>query len=612
MLPDKPGVYLMKDDAGTVIYVGKAVSLRNRVRSYFQSSRNHGIKTQALVRQIANFETIVTDNEVEALNLESNLIKEYRPRYNVKLKDDKHYPYLKVTLNEPFPRLVIARQVKKDGARYFGPYPNSGAVHETIKLLRKLFPMRNCKKELTGEPEGRVCLNFHIKRCIGPCQGRAVQAEYDHLIRQVLLFLDGKQDELIRELETKMHQAAEDLDFEQAGELRDQIQAVRRITERQKMDSGSLEDRDVIAMARGVDEANVQVFFVRGGKMVGRENFLLSGTEGQERGEILASFVKQYYSTAVFVPKELLLQEEVDEVELLENWLSQKRGQRVSISTPKRGEKRELVEMVAKNALMTLSQSAERIRSSTEQGRLAMEELKYFLNLKELPMRIEAYDISNIQGSQTVASMVVFTGGMPDRKQYRRFRIRTVEGPNDFASMQEVITRRFANARKEQEAIAKGELEADKAKFALLPDLVLIDGGKGQLGAAREIMRQLGFAEISTIGLAKQFEWVFVEGRSEPIILPERSRPLYLIQRVRDEAHRFAITYHRTLRGHESLQSVLSEIPGIGMTRQKALLKRFTSLEKIAAAEVRELAEVPGMNVAAAEEVYRFFRKRSE
>ncbi len=439
-----------------------------------------------------------------------------------------------------------------------------------------------------------------------------MKAEYDHLIRQVLMFLDGKQDELIRELETKMQQAAEELDFERAGELRDQVQAVRRITERQKMDSGGLEDRDVIAMARGIDEANVQVFFIRNGKMVGRENFLLSGTEGQERGEVLASFVKQYYSAATFVPKELLLQEEVDEVELLENWLSQKRGYRVSISTPKRGEKRELVEMVAKNALMTLTQSAERVRSSSEQGRLAMEELRYYLNLKELPMRIEAYDISNIQGSQTVASMVVFSGGMPDRNQYRRFRIKTVEGPNDFASMQEVITRRFSHARKEQEAIANGELVADKAKFAPLPDLVLIDGGKGQLSAAREIMRQLGFADVATIGLAKQFEWVYVEGKSDPIILPDRSRPLYLIQRVRDEAHRFAITYHRTIRGHESLQSALREIPGIGPTRQKGLLKHFTSLEKIAGAEVQELAEVPGMNVAAAEEVYRFFRKKVE
>lgn len=607
LLPDKPGVYLMKDQKGDIIYVGKAVSLKNRVRSYFQSSRNHSAKVSRMVEQIDSFETIVTDSEVEALILEANLIKKYRPKYNILLKDDKHYPYLKLTLNEPFPRMVIARSIKKDGARYFGPYPHAGAVREVMDLLHTLFPIRSCKKKLDGEKVGRPCLNFHIKRCQAPCTGDLSSHEYHKMFQQIILFLEGRQEDLIEELRRQMTEAAEKLEFERAAELRDKINAVHTVIEKQKIISSGLEDQDAIALARGVDTACVQVFFMRGGKIVGREHFFLNPGEESDRGEILASFVKQYYAGESFIPREIIVGEESDEWPLIEEWLTQKKGQRVYVKVPKRGEKFELVEMVAKNALLELERAEQAARREWEMTGEAVKQLAAYLHLPIPPYRIEAFDNSNIQGTDPVASMVVFEGGKPKRSDYRRFKIKTVEGPNDFASMNEVVGRRFRRAMQEmEEGVPPGE-----GKFSRLPDLLLIDGGKGQLSAARSILKELGFGHIPTVGLAKENEWLFTEGNPDPIILPRNSPALFLVQRVRDEAHRFAISFHRELRGKRTLRSILEEIPGIGPTRRRALLHHFGSLEEIKRASVVELAEVEGMNTKVAEEVYNFLRKRS-
>lgn len=597
--PERPGVYIMKDKRGKVIYVGKAVSLKHRVRSYFQSSKNLPIKVASMVPRIEDIEYIVTDSEVEALILECNLIKFHRPKYNILLRDDKQYPYIKITLNEKFPRLLVVRRVKKDGARYFGPYANAGAMREAIGVIRKIFPIRSCKKDLSQVPlKERPCLNFHIKRCLAPCQANISENDYNDIIRNIIMFLEGKQQTLIDRLREKMEKAAENLDFEWAAVLRNQILALEKVLEKQKIVSADMSDKDVIAMARGFDIVCAQVFFVREGKLVEREPFILKNTEGVERKEILASFIKQFYDSASFIPREIIVEEEIEDLPIIEEWLTQKKGSKVSITIPRRGEKKKLAEMVAENARDFLDHRESIENRERMKNRKAMEELKTYLNLEDLPRRIEAFDISNTQGTELVASMVVFEEGSPKKEDYRKFKIKTVEGPNDFESMKEAVSRRFKRA-----------LEGDE-KFKDLPDLLLIDGGKGQLKYAREALRELNLEYIPTIGLAKEFEHIFVEGKDDPIILPRDSEALYLVQRVRDEAHRFAITFHRQLRDKRNLHSVLEDIPGIGKVRRLALLNALGSIDGIKEASVDELSKVPGMNRKAAEAVYNFFHKK--
>ncbi|GAB6159292.1 excinuclease ABC subunit UvrC [Desulfotomaculum varum] len=609
-IPARPGVYLYKDEAGQVIYVGKAVSLKNRVRSYFQAGARQSPKVQAMLRRAADLEYIVTDSEMEALILENNLIKEHRPKYNVLLKDDKTYPYIKVTLQEEFPRVHVTRRVLKDGARYFGPFTSAGAVNETLRLLKKIFPLRSCQQR---QPAGRLrpCLNYHIKRCLGPCCNLVDRATYLETVKEVVLFLEGRQEDLIKRLRRRMEEAAADLEFEKAAELRDQLQAVEKIVERQKVVSTDPVDQDVIAMARGFDEACLTVFFIRGGKLIGRENYFLEGTDARERGEVMAAFVQQFYNQTEFVPGEILLSEEIAGADLVAAWLSELRGGKVNIKVPQRGDKHKLVAMAAQNALLALEQSRLERQADQQAVTDALGELAAALALPQPPRRLECYDISNIQGAETVASMVVFEDGKPARRQYRRFKIRTVEGPNDFAAMQEAVSRRLARYREEQQQLAAGTLAVHQAKFSSLPDLIIIDGGKGQLAAARQAMAAQGFAHIPAFGLAKEEELLFAPGRPEAIRLPRESRALQLLQRLRDEAHRFAVTYHRQLRSKRNLKSILDEIEGIGPVRRRELYKAFANLDAIKQASLEELARVPGMNKKAAEAVYLFLREQS-
>ncbi|MFZ5632816.1 MAG: excinuclease ABC subunit UvrC [Bacillota bacterium] len=605
-IPDRPGVYLFRDAGGKVIYAGKAVSLRNRVRSYFHAASGHSPKVRSMVERAADLEYIVTDSEVEALILESNLIKEHRPRYNVFLRDDKSYPYLRVTLNEDFPRVHITRRVLKDGSRYFGPYTRVGAVHETLNLIRRLFPFRSCKDRVLQQ-KGRPCLNYHIKRCLAPCSGQVDREEYRAMIREVCLFLEGRREELVKKLTARMEEAAEKMEYERAARLRDQIRAVEEVLEKQKIISSRREDQDAVAMASAGGEAAVMVFFIRGGKLLGRENFLLHGTGGTGREEVIASFVKQYYHGADFIPGEILLPEiQPEEAAVISRWLSAKKGARVDVKVPKRGEKKKLLEMVEKNARLALDEALLAREARLDGGRDAAE-LARSLGLEDC-RRIECYDISNIQGAEAVASMVVFEDGRPAPGQYRRFKIRTVRGPDDFASMREVIGRRFERAREERELINTGRLSTRAAKFHVLPDLVIVDGGKGQLSAAGEAMAAAGCGNIPLFALAKEEELLFSPGRELPIRLPGDSRALYLLQRIRDEAHRFAVSYHRQLRAKRNLKSLLDEIDGIGEARKRSLLKAFPTIEALAGATPDELAAVPGMNRPAAEAVYNFFR----
>jgi excinuclease ABC subunit C len=588
LLPDKPGVYLMKDDNARIIYVGKAVNLKNRVRSYFQSSRNHSPKVRAMVARIANLEYIITASEIEALILECNLIKKHRPKYNISLRDDKTYPYIKVTVNEPFPRVYATRKVFKDSARYFGPYTDAGAMHATIKLIRRLFPLRTCRSLDVPRP----CLQYHIKRCLAPCAGQVAAADYDAMIKSICLLLEGRSDALLKDLRQRMTEAAANLDFEQAAQLRDQLAAVEKITEKQNIVTGA-GDQDVIGLARSAAGTCMQVFFIRSGKMVGRDHFLLAGSEGEEDEAVLTAFIQQYYARATFIPREVLLPIETSEADLIAAWLSDAKGGKVQVETPQRGTKKDLVNMAIGNANIVLTEQAERIKDQAEQTEGAVIELGEYLQLGIMPEHIECFDISHIQGSETVASMVVFENGRPKKDDYRRFKIESTEGkPDDFKSMQEVVLRRYRDAAPP------------------LPDLIIIDGGKGQLNAALEVIRGVGLHEVVVVGLAKEFEHIFREGDSDPLILPRQSKALYLVQRVRDEAHRFAITYHRKLRSKRNMVSVLDHIDGIGPKRRKALWDHFGSLAKIKAAEVSELAAVPGMNMPTAEAVYNFFRRQ--
>lgn len=591
-LPTRPGVYIFRGEADQVLYVGKAVNLRNRVRSYFQSPKNLTAKVLHMVNQIVDVEVITTDNEVEALILESNLIKRYRPLYNIRLRDDKHYPYLKVTVHERWPRVIIARTVKNDGARYYGPYVHAGALHETLRTIRTAFPYRICS-DYRLQRKGRPCLEYYIGRCLAPCDDRCTQEQYGAMIDELCAFLEGKDVTVLEQLQKQMLAAAEELDFERAATLRDRLRALKSIQEKQKIISGRLEDQDVIGFAVQDEDVCVQVFFVREGKVVGREHFMLDGAGQQSGGEILAAFIKQYYADAPFIPREILISDSLpsDEEQAIADWLAERRGTKVFLRRPQRGEKRRLVDMVIDNAKLLLQQERAQRQRRREDAQRAMEDLAAALNLEALPARIECYDISNIQGQHATGAMVVFESGVPNKAAYRRFRIRSVEGPNDYAMMQEVLYRRF-----------KRGLHND-ARFAALPDLIVIDGGKGQLNAALEVLATLNLDHLPVVALAERMEDVYLPGRPDPLRLPERSPALHLMQRIRDEAHRFALAYHHKLHTTGSIRSVLDDIPGIGPRRRKELLKRFGSIDAIKAATIEELAAVPGMNRRAAQAI---------
>ncbi|MBE6113210.1 MAG: excinuclease ABC subunit UvrC [Peptococcaceae bacterium] len=602
-LPTGPGVYLMKNDAGEIIYVGKAINLRNRVRSYFRELKPDQAKTKALVKHIADLEYILADNELEALVLECNLIKKYRPKYNINLKDDKTYPFLKIT-KEDYPQVLVTRKVLKDGARYFGPYPSVNELRNSLEMIRKIFPFRSCKQKVFTND--RPCLNAHIQMCYAPCVGRISKEEYNEMIEQVALFFEGKQDGLVKRLRQEMEQAAENLEFEQAARLRDQLQGVEQIMTQQKAALGGEDDQDVIAMARGLNQCCVQIFFVRGGKIVGRENYFLRGTDDSSRGEVLASFMKQFYLTCQFIPRNILLETELEEQAVLEQWLSEKRESRVYLKVPKRGQAKELVDLVGKNASEALAKQEleETVREQLTVS--VLEQLQQMLGLEKPPARMECYDISNTQGTESVASMVVFVDGKPKKDQYRRFKIKTVEGANDYASLKEVLTRRFRRGLAEQS-------EGENGKFDVFPDVIMMDGGRGQVNIALEVLQELGL-EIPVCGMVKdnrhRTRGLYYNNVELP--MEENSEPFLLITRMQDEAHRFAITYHRSLRGKRNLASVLDDIPGVGEKRKKNLLKHFGSFTKIREASVEELLEVEGINRTVAEEIYSYLKTHQD
>jgi excinuclease ABC subunit C len=600
VLPTRPGVYLMKDARGRIIYVGKAVNLRNRVRSYFHASALENPKTCRLVAEIADLEFIVTESELEALILECNLIKQHRPRFNVRLKDDKRYPYIKVAWQDDFPRVLVTRQMKRDGARYYGPYTSAWAVRQTLDMLRPIFPYLTCTRKITGE-DRRACLYYHIKRCAGPCIGEIDRADYRALIQNLCDFLDGRTEEVLTNLRRRMEQAAERLEFEKAALYRDQIRAAERVTEQQRIVSGTYEDQDVLAFARDDGDACVQVFFIRGGKLIGREHFILEGADAENDSTVMGSFLKQFYDSTPYVPPEILLSTETEEAVIIEQWLRSKRGTKVALRVPHRGHRKDLVSLAAENAAETLSFLRAQWQADESKQTEALTQLQEHLGLPAAPARIECYDISNIQGESAVGSMVVFAKGVPRKSDYRRFRIRTVRGADDYASMQEVLRRRFLRWQENDSA----KLMAGRSgAWSLLPDLIIVDGGKGQLNAALHVVDEFDLRErVPVVALAKRQEEVFLPGKSDPVQLPERSPALFLIQRVRDEAHRFAVGYHRTLRRRRGLASTLEEIPGIGPARRRALLKQFGSLEAIRQASVDELAAAPRMTRKAAEAI---------
>jgi excinuclease ABC subunit C len=597
-LPTSPGVYMYKSTAGDILYIGKAINLRNRVRSYFHRN-GQSTKVKQMVAQIADWELILTGSELEALVLECNLIKKHRPKYNVRLRDDKTYPYIKVTVNEDWPRVFITRRIGRDGARYFGPFTDSRSVWRTLDLLNKLFPYRTCHITITGNLP-RPCLQYHIHRCLGPCIGVADPEEYRQVIAQVCLFLEGKHEQIVASLRQRMEEAAESLQFERAAHIRDQIRSVEKVTERQRVIDAAMKDQDVIAFARANGDACVEVFFVRGGKLIGREHFLLEGTKDEDAEKIMTSFVTQFYDSAAFVPPEILLQNEIAEAEVIESWLRDKRGgQKVAVTVPRRGKSKQLVDLVATNASEVLTQMRAKWLADERKTSAALTELAEQLDLEEPPQRIECYDISNIQGTSAVGSMIVFENGQPANGAYRRFQIKGVEGPNDFASLQEVLRRRFSRAKTSAEEDPAGAAKG----WTKLPDLIIIDGGRGQLNAGLEVLQKLGLERLQTVSLAKQNEEIFTPHSSEPILLPRDSQALYLVQRIRDEAHRFALTYHRNLRGRRTVKSQLDELPGVGPKRKAALLKRFGSVKGIREASLEELVATPGVDRATATRV---------
>lgn len=603
-LPGKPGVYLMHDEKDAIIYVGKAISLKNRVRQYFQSSRNKGAKIEQMVTHISRFEYIVTDSELEALVLECNLIKEHRPKYNTMLMDDKSYPFIKVTVNEPFPRVMLARQMKKDKAKYFGPYTSAGAVKDTIELIRKLYHIRSCNRSLPKDiGKERPCLNYHIHQCQAPCQGYISQEEYRKSIDEVVRFLNGHYDLVLKELEEKMMAASDSLEFEKAIEYRELLTSVQKVAQKQKITDTAGDDRDIIAMASEGEDAVVQVFFIRSGRLIGRDHFYLKSAENDTEGEILSSFIKQFYAGTPYIPAELMLPEEIEDQDIIEEWLTARRERRVHLRIPKKGTKEKLVELAQKNAQMVLKNDRECLKR--EEGRTigAVKELEKILGLKGI-IRMEAYDISNTNGFDSVGSMVVYEHGKPKRNDYRKFKIKTVQGPDDYASMNEVLTRRFGHGLREQQE------ESETGGFQIFPNLIMMDGGRGQVNIALEVLEKLHL-HIPVCGMVKddnhRTRGLYFNNTELPI--DRNSECFRLITRIQDEAHRFAITFHRQLRSKGQVHSVLDDIPGVGPARRKDLMRCFENIDAIRNATVEELKELPSMNEKSAQEVYKFFHQ---
>lgn len=612
-LPENPGVYIMRDEYNEIIYIGKAINLKNRVRQYFQNSKNQHPKVAAMVERITDFEYIITDSELEALILECNLIKKHRPKYNVMLKDDKQYPYIKITIKEDYPRLLIVREIKKDGAKYFGPYTDVTAVNRTIDLLKSLFPIRYCSKNISRIiGKERPCLNYHIKKCIGPCQGNVSKEQYRELIDSIIMMLEGKQDKVLKGLEEKMHQAAENLEFEKAAEIRDNMNSLIKVAEKQKVISSALVDQDIIAFALNESESCIQVFFVRGGKLIGREHFLIEDIKLSDSKEILSSFIKQYYGSDALIPREIILQEEIDEINIMERWLSDKRGGRVKIVVPQRGEKQKLIEMVSRNAEDTLRLLIEKQKNDTEKTMGACIELKDILRLNDIPVRIEAFDISNLQGVLNVGSMIVFEKGKPNNKNYRRFRIKSVEGANDYESMKEIIERRFIHGMKERYELEAEGKDFGLGRFSVFPDLILLDGGLGQVNAVLAVLNELNIS-IPVCGMVKddKHRTRGLIYNSSEVEMTKSSMAFRLISSIQEEAHRFAISYHKSLRSKTTVKSALDDIPGIGPARRRSLLKHFGSLKNIKKASMEELEAVQGMNKKVAEVVYYFFKSKN-
>ncbi len=609
-LPNKPGVYIMHDADDTILYVGKAKNLHNRVRSYFKEKIGRGPQIDKMVSLIVRFEYIVTDSELEALVLENNLIKEYSPKYNTLLKDDKTYPYIKVTLGEEYPRVLMVRQMKKDKAKYFGPFTNGG-VRESIDLINKLYQLRTCSRNLPKDcGKERPCLNFHIGQCCAPCQGMISQEEYAKKIENVIDFLNGKQQNVIKELKEKMQQASENMDFEEAIRCRDLLESIKKVSETQKMSDNVGEDKDIIALAIDGSDTVVQVFFLRNGKLIGREHFYMTQIETPAAGAILTSFVKQFYAGTPFIPREIMLQDTIEDMELVEKWLSNRKGARVHLTVPQKGQKERLVELAAKNAQLVLSQDRERIKR--EEGRTigAVKEIEALLGISP-HVRMEAFDISNTSGFANVGSMVVYEKGKPKRSDYRKFRMKTVAGPDDYACMQEVLTRRFRHGLDERDKMQSEEdsIGEDFGSFTKFPDLLLMDGGRGQVNIALQVLAELEI-QIPVCGMVKddnhRTRGLYFNNQELPI--DTHSEGFKLITRIQDEAHRFAITYHRSLRSKAQVHSVLDEIPGVGPNRRKALMKYFRSIEELRAADTEQIAQVPGISANVAKEIYQFFR----
>lgn len=591
-LPSEPGVYLMKDENDKVIYVGKAISLKNRVRQYFQSSKNHTSKVKSMVKNIYKFEYIITDSELEALILECSLIKEYRPKYNVLLRDDKTYPYIKVTVNEDFPRVLKVRQVIKDKAKYFGPYTNTTAVNDTLEIIRNIYPIRTCNIDIERAIKNKVrpCLNKHIKKCVGPCTGDVSKEEYSKMIEEIILFLSGKEEHLIDLLKEKMNKCAMEFNFEDAAMYRDKIKSLEEMTQKQKIDSIASDlNQDIIAMARAHDEACVQVFFIRNGKIVGREHYILEGVMDSTRESILSSFVKQFYMAQDYIPKEILIESDIEDSFILEEWLSDKKGQKVFIRVPQKGEKKSLIEMVRKNAVEYLEKFSNMNKLKYKKSIGALEELKNIIGLEKIPRRIESFDISNIQGVDSIGSMVVFTDGKKDKKEYRRYKIKTVIGPNDYDSMAEIVERRI--------------------KYGDLPDLILLDGGKGQVSSVKKVLNKHN-VEIPLWGMYKddKHRTKGLISQEKEIELDKTSNLYRFVASIQEEVHNYAISYHRSLRNKTLTKSILDDIQGIGEKRKKALLSHFKNIDEIKNATMNELLEVEGMNKTSAENVYNFFK----
>ena len=609
-LPDQPGVYIMHDARDAIIYIGKAVSLRKRVHQYFQASHDEGIKKAQMVKQIVRFEYIITDSELEALVLECNLIKEHRPKYNTMLRDDKTYPYIRVTLGEDFPRVLFSRQQKKDKSRYFGPYTSAGAVKDTIEMINKLYGLRTCNRNLPKDTgKERPCLNYHIHQCDAPCQAYISKEAYRERVDEALEFLNGNYSGIIKSLEEKMSEASINMEFEKAIEYRDLLGSVKQIAQKQKMTNTDGEDKDIVALARDENDAVVQVFFIRGGKLIGRDHFYMRiGTE-DTRTQILTTFMKQFYSGTPYIPREIMLPQEIDEQEILENWLTEKRGSKVYIRIPQKGMKEKLVELAQKNAQLVLVQDKEKLKR--EEGRTigAMKEIEKWLDMKNL-VRIEAYDISNINGFETVGSMIVYEKGKPKRSDYRKFKLHTVTGPDDYASMHEVLTRRFTHGMTEQKELKEKELSDEYGSFSRFPDLIMMDGGRGQVNICLKVLEELRL-NIPVCGMVKddnhRTRGLYYKNVDIPI--DTHSEGFKLITRIQDEAHRFAIEYHRSLRSKDQVHSVLDDIEGIGPSRRKALMKKYQSLDAIKAATVEDLANTESMNEKAALSVYSFFHE---